>query len=137
MLDRAPDLLVETLGRLQRGERAERGVDVVKVMGGGGATTPGTDIMRCQFTPEELRLVVEEAHAAGLPVTVHGHALAAVGLSARHPDEVLLSLWRADPDPVAAAVARAQARAAAAGGALSTALLLKRASLPRLAKALR
>ena len=59
-------------------ERAERGVDVVKVMGGGGATTPGTDIMRCQFTPEDLRLVVEEAHAAGLPVTVHGHALAAV-----------------------------------------------------------
>ena len=59
-------------------ERAERGVDVVKVMGAGGGTTPGTDILRCQFDLDELRVVVQEAHAAGLPVTVHTHALVAV-----------------------------------------------------------
>ncbi|MFF9815008.1 amidohydrolase family protein [Streptomyces sp. NPDC014006] len=59
-------------------ERVERGVDVVKVMGSGGVHTPGTDVVRCQFTLEELRLVVDAAHAAGLPVTVHAHALAAV-----------------------------------------------------------
>ncbi|MER6347676.1 amidohydrolase family protein [Streptomyces sp. NPDC001595] len=59
-------------------ERVERGVDVVKVMGSGGAFTPGTDVTRCQFTVEELRIVVDTAHAAGLPVTVHAHALAAV-----------------------------------------------------------
>ncbi|MGY1725713.1 amidohydrolase family protein [Geodermatophilus sp. SYSU D01062] len=59
-------------------ERAERGVDVVKVMASGGGTTPGTDVLACQFTTEELRLVVDAAHAAGLPVTVHAHALAAV-----------------------------------------------------------
>lgn len=59
-------------------ERVERGVDVVKVMGSGGAFTPGTDVTRCQFTLDELRLVVDAAHAAGPPVTVHAHALAAV-----------------------------------------------------------
>jgi imidazolonepropionase-like amidohydrolase len=59
-------------------ERAERGVDVVKVMGSGGGTTPGTDIFSCQFSLAELRLVVETAHAAGLPVTTHAHGLEAV-----------------------------------------------------------
>ncbi|NIH82156.1 amidohydrolase family protein [Amycolatopsis viridis] len=59
-------------------ERAERGVDVVKVMASGGGMTPGTDIMACQFTLAELRLIVEEAHAAGLPVTAHAHGTPAV-----------------------------------------------------------
>ncbi len=59
-------------------ERAERGVDLVKVMASGGAMTPGTDIMICQFTLDELRLVVEESHAAGLKVTAHAHGLPAV-----------------------------------------------------------
>lgn len=59
-------------------ERAERGVDVVKVMASGGALTPGTDVMRCQFTLDELRLVVDLAHAAGLPVTAHAHGLPAI-----------------------------------------------------------
>ena len=90
------------------------------------------------------RHVIETALAAGADVIITANlrdfprpALAAVGLSARHPDAVLLSLWHANPAPVEASVAQAQARAAAAGGALSTAMLLKRARLPRLAKALR
>jgi imidazolonepropionase-like amidohydrolase len=59
-------------------ERAERRVDVVKVMASGGNTTPSTDVMACQFTLQELRLVVEEAHRHGLPVTAHAHGLPAV-----------------------------------------------------------
>ena len=59
-------------------ERVEHGVDVVKIMASGGIFTPGTDVTVPQFTDEELRLVVAEAHAAGLPVTAHAHALAAV-----------------------------------------------------------
>jgi imidazolonepropionase-like amidohydrolase len=59
-------------------ERAERRVDVVKVMASGGNMTPGTDITACQFTLEELRCVVEESHGLGLPVTAHAHALVAV-----------------------------------------------------------
>ncbi|PRY47566.1 imidazolonepropionase-like amidohydrolase [Geodermatophilus tzadiensis] len=59
-------------------ERAGRGAGVVKVMASGGAMTAGTDLAACQFTPAEVRAVVEEAHRLGLPVTVHAHALAAV-----------------------------------------------------------
>jgi len=59
-------------------ERAERRVDVVKVMASGGTMTPGTDVAACQFTLDELRCVVEESHGLGLPVTAHAHALAAV-----------------------------------------------------------
>jgi imidazolonepropionase-like amidohydrolase len=59
-------------------ERAERRVDVVKIMASGGAMTPGTDIGECQFTLDELRAVVDESHGLGLPVTAHAHALSAV-----------------------------------------------------------
>ncbi len=40
--------------------------------------TPGSDPLLCQFQLAELRVVVEEAHAAGLPVTAHAHGLPAV-----------------------------------------------------------
>ena len=59
-------------------DRAERGADLVKVMASGGVMTPGSDPLLCQFQLAELRVVVEEAHAAGLPVTAHAHGLPAV-----------------------------------------------------------
>jgi imidazolonepropionase-like amidohydrolase len=62
-------------------ERIDRGVDVVKVMASGGMATTGTDVMAPQFDLDELRLIVRTAHAAGIPVTAHAHALAAVELA--------------------------------------------------------
>jgi imidazolonepropionase-like amidohydrolase len=59
-------------------EREERRVDVVKVMASGGMVTTGSDVFVPQFSIEELRLLVEQAHAAGLPVTAHAHSAAAV-----------------------------------------------------------
>jgi imidazolonepropionase-like amidohydrolase len=59
-------------------ERAEHGVDVIKVMTSGGMLTEGTDVTQCQFTLTELRGLVDEAHRAGLPVTGHAHAVTAV-----------------------------------------------------------
>ncbi|MGH3359717.1 MAG: amidohydrolase family protein [Nocardioidaceae bacterium] len=59
-------------------ERAERRVDLVKVMASGGAGTPGTDLFSPQFSVGELRAVVEESHARGLAVTAHAHALEAI-----------------------------------------------------------
>ena len=59
-------------------ERVERGADLVKVMASGGFATPGTQVMLCQFTLDELVEVVAAAHAAGLPVTAHAHGRPAV-----------------------------------------------------------
>ena len=59
-------------------ERVEQGVDVVKVMASGGVNTPGSDAFLTQFTTGELRLVVDLAHASGLPVTAHAHGTPAV-----------------------------------------------------------
>jgi imidazolonepropionase-like amidohydrolase len=56
-------------------ERAERGVDVVKVMASGGELTPGSVAYEPQFTPGELCALVDEAHRLGLPVTAHSHAV--------------------------------------------------------------
>ena len=54
--------------------RAGRSVDVVKVMASGGVNTPGSDAAAAQFDVDELRVIVEEAHRAGLPVAAHAHS---------------------------------------------------------------
>ena len=59
-------------------ERAERGADLVKIMASGGTMTVTTDVTAEQFTVDELRAVVDEAHRHGLPVAAHAHALTAV-----------------------------------------------------------
>ncbi|MEK0097043.1 amidohydrolase family protein [Streptomyces sp. A475] len=59
-------------------ERAERGADVVKIMAGGGVLPPGSPLDQGRFTAEELALVVRQAHAVGLPVTAHAHALVSI-----------------------------------------------------------
>ncbi len=53
---------------------AEAGVDLVKVMGSGGQTTPGgASMYESQFTQAELSVIVGEAHERSLPVAVHAH----------------------------------------------------------------
>ncbi|HTJ35835.1 MAG TPA: amidohydrolase family protein [Dactylosporangium sp.] len=58
--------------------RHERGVDVIKVMASGGNMTPGSRPELPQYTLEELRVLVEEAHGLGLPVAAHAHGTRAV-----------------------------------------------------------
>jgi imidazolonepropionase-like amidohydrolase len=62
-------------------ERAERGADLVKIMASGGVNTPGTDPAAVQFSAEELRVVVTEAHAVGLPVVAHAHSVDSIRYS--------------------------------------------------------
>ena len=57
-------------------DRAERGVDVVKVMASGGFLTQGTDQLGAQFDAATLRRLVDAAHAAGLRVVAHTHSVA-------------------------------------------------------------
>lgn len=59
-------------------ERAERGVDVIKVMASGGFATPGSDHLGAQFSSAELTALVDEAHRVGLPVVAHAHSLLGV-----------------------------------------------------------
>lgn len=54
---------------------AGRGADAIKIMASGGESTPGPYAMwDPQFTIEELRAAVDEAHGAGLTVAAHAHS---------------------------------------------------------------
>ncbi|MEU4287887.1 amidohydrolase family protein [Kribbella sp. NPDC026596] len=59
-------------------QRVERRVNVVKVMASGGINTPDSDIYAPQFALDDLRRLVDAAHAAGLAVTAHAHAALAI-----------------------------------------------------------
>lgn len=79
---------------------------------------------------------------AGLIVTANlrdfpRHVMIGFGLRAIHPDAFLLDLASRDGQTVQDAIEAARARAAACGGGMSTQEMLKRARLPRIAKALR
>ena len=62
-------------------ERAERGCDVVKVMVTGGAMTPSYPLWQNQFSRDEVRLVVDEAHRMGLPVAAHCHGVDGIAMA--------------------------------------------------------
>jgi len=55
-------------------DRAEHGVDLVKIMATGGMGTPGSDPGAAQYPLAQLRAVTRAAHERGLPVTAHAHA---------------------------------------------------------------
>lgn len=62
---------------------AGHGVDWIKVMASGGNITPNSPpIWQSQFSDEQLRVVVAEATARGLPVAAHAHSTAATAAAA-------------------------------------------------------
>ncbi len=79
-------------------ERAERGVDVIKIMASGGNLTPGSRQEASQFPAGVLRAAVDEAHRLGLPVTAHAHATSAIADSVAAGVDGLehASFWAAD-----------------------------------------
>jgi imidazolonepropionase-like amidohydrolase len=63
-------------------QRHERGAQAVKIVVSGGAMTAGSDLLELQFGLEDVRLVVDEAHRLGLPVTAHAHSVPSVEVCA-------------------------------------------------------
>lgn len=56
-------------------ERAEKGVDAIKVMATGGGLTPGSLLHEPQFDRSALEAIVAEARRHCLPVAAHAHAV--------------------------------------------------------------
>jgi len=61
---------------------AAKGADFIKLIVSGGTTTPGTNITRSQYTLDEVRAVVLDAHRLGLPVVGHAISTDSILLSA-------------------------------------------------------
>ncbi|KAJ3819600.1 hypothetical protein F5880DRAFT_1593518 [Lentinula raphanica] len=57
--------------RAEARKRIAEGVDVIKVMSTGGFLSPGSRPAEARYSVEELKVIVEEAHAHGIPVTTH------------------------------------------------------------------
>lgn len=54
-------------------EQLKAGADNIKLIASGGILTPGTSIGNPQFTVDEMRAAVEEAHFAGKTANAHAH----------------------------------------------------------------
>jgi len=75
---------VDTADEIRKAIRslAGRGVDFIKLIVSGGTTTPGTNITRSQYTLEEVRTAVQDAHRLGLQVVGHAISTDSIRLSA-------------------------------------------------------
>jgi imidazolonepropionase-like amidohydrolase len=75
---------VDSVDEIKKAVRlvAGKGVDFVKLIVSGGTTTPGTNITRAQYSLEEVRTAVADAHRLGLPVVVHAISTDSIGLAA-------------------------------------------------------
>ena len=54
-------------------EQVRQGVDHIKIMAGGGVSSPTDPIDGTQFSMDELRAAVEEAEAANLYALAHAY----------------------------------------------------------------
>lgn len=59
-------------------EEIRTGSDFIKIMGSGGVSSPTDKITHLQFTPEEIRAMVECANNAGTYVTAHAYTSKAI-----------------------------------------------------------
>jgi len=106
------------------------------------AAAPGVEARLVLPDPNDTHvLAVAVASSADAIITFNAvdfprHVLAGEGVARRDPDGFLWELWSGEPTKAGAVIAHVHRRAEEmAGGPVSLKALLKRASLPRLAKA--
>ena len=68
--------------RRQVRERVKAGTDWIKVMATGGNMTPRTNTFAAQFTVDELRACIEEAHRLRRRVAAHAHGIEGIRVAA-------------------------------------------------------
>jgi imidazolonepropionase-like amidohydrolase len=78
-------MIVDGVPQVRRAARAEvrRGAHHLKIMGGGGISSPTDRITSDQFSEEEIAAVVEEAAMANLYVVVHAYTARSITRCAR------------------------------------------------------
>jgi imidazolonepropionase-like amidohydrolase len=59
-------------------ENIKYGSDLIKIMASGGVLSKGDDPQASQFTLEEMKAIVEEAHRLGRKVAAHAHGAQAI-----------------------------------------------------------
>ena len=59
-------------------QNVKYGVDLIKVMASGGVLSHGDNPQASQYTEEEMRAIVEEAHRLGRKVAAHAHGAQAI-----------------------------------------------------------
>jgi imidazolonepropionase-like amidohydrolase len=62
---------------------AAAGVDLIKIMATGGVLDPGARGLEQHFTDEEMKAIVDIAHASGLKVAAHAHGAKGIDAAAR------------------------------------------------------
>jgi len=106
--------------------RHDHGAQIVKLVVSGGAMTAGSDLLRLQFDVADVRVVVDEAHRRGLPVTAHAHPVSAVevclaaGVDAIEHCTCLTTTGIDTPNAVIAALAARQIQVCPTFGRLPT-----------------
>ncbi|MEV0598454.1 amidohydrolase family protein [Streptomyces sp. NPDC050315] len=75
-----PGLVVDGVAQCQWGAREvlRRGADQIKIMAGGGCTSPTDHVTHTQFTAEEIAAIVHEARARHTYVMAHGYTPEAI-----------------------------------------------------------
>lgn len=59
-------------------ENVRRGANLIKLFLTGGVSSANADVYACTYSPEEIRVAIEEAHRFGRPVAAHCHGGPAV-----------------------------------------------------------
>jgi imidazolonepropionase-like amidohydrolase len=75
---------VDTSDEMKKAVRhvASRRADFVKLIVSGGTTSPGSNISRSQYSLDEIKAAVADAHRLGLPVVAHAISTDSIRLSA-------------------------------------------------------